>query len=1795
MPQSPELAGGEGFTFEGDVAAFYLTALLAEAYAPGIDDRSVVRVSVQQRDLGEPLDDVIVDFEDAAKNLARLSLQVKRSLTISKAKTNTDFREVIRDSWATLKQPDFRINVDRYGAAVGTIASIKERALKTLCDWARESLTAAHFDARFANGGNASIEVVKDDVIALLEETKGTPCTSEDVHQFLAHFVLIQFDFLREGATDPPDAINRIRDCLAPDDAVKAPLVWSRVVQLARVSAGKSGQFDRARLVRMVSSVARLRGATSLRPDLCKLMDLAKSYVNLIPDDVGGTRLGRISLLENLDAKLTTARVVQIRGLPGSGKSVVMRRAVQRALDRGPVLFLKAEQLEGTSWISYATPRGLSGAPLEQLLAEIGAAGTPILFIDAIDRIEKEHQPVILDIIRAIVESPLLDNWRVVVSLRDTGIGVLRNWLGDFLDVLKVETLGVDQLNDEEAETLAKAKPHLRPLLFGSAQVQEIVRRPFFAKVLNQNYVADPSASAFAPQSEVNLIENWWRRGGYNETGQSAIERQRALLDLASVRARQLSQPIGLSQLPSVAHIDDLRSDGILQNAREGISVRFAHDIFFEWAFFHVLAERGGQWMEEIKTCGEPPAVARVVELVSQWEYAQGKDWQACLAQTEGSDVRSQWLRAWLVGPLGTAGFEVDEDQFATAVFADDFRLFRKVLVWFQAEKTSPNSNILAGAFPQEQRQRFADLLGWPSDFAAWRRLIDFILQRISDIPQMLYPEIVAIFEVWQNALADLRNPTSQALLQQCATWLAAIDAISTADGPDENSAYWEKVPGLGDLRKLLGRLLLRSSRADPTFAADYLQRVISSERIREDAFQDIIAYSPVLAKSLPQLIVELSLAFLREELPDEQVAREEQELRDAAEWRKAVLAKPEAERTRREQMALSGGFFLRTVGDFDDPDWERLSIHDDHRSFWPPSPLREPFHSLFQSSPEEALRLLRALCNHAMTAWRQLHRHSRGRKGSPIPLELTFPWSTQSFWGTDVEYLWFRSMGAPKAIGCGFMALEEWCFAELARGRPVDELIQKIVEGNACIAILGTASMLALHTETVSETTFPLFTSQRLLAADHNRWAQDHSPTVGLMGFTSRTDKPHIEAIQAANARPVRKTQLSWMVPGFVFATGPISDRAREAIFNFKNDLPYQYEEHRNNPSARGHLIGQALEYAELADPKNYQAYRTKENPDQIALVHVSPSAAKPENVARVEEASKYLRQASLWTWASKSFDEGAIKGTHAIDDAIAIAKEADSGDLFMRPKDENEAEDLPMRRGAVAATAAIVLNFREGRAREDLEWARDVLGRAIRLPEKRDVMWSPGSVIPWHPAIFVARGLAADLREGTAARDVARDLLGLIAHPLEVVSLAALEEACKLWPKDPKLTWAALILAFSLCHVPPHPRSQLRQHGEPLHSSSEARAAIEEALAFYENGSEWAPLPLPPPAWVKIQSGKGRPGRHSYEDYDIDDVTDATEVWGEPGVFWHSKQAANILQRVPFDAVLSSSARNALLDFLAGVLDWTNQKNAPPWVKPGRRDRSATRIFEWTQTLGSRLGWAAGLLPLSDFRARFLDPILALKGDNCWALLSPFASTYVAAYMYDALVVPADAVATLDLCLERLLQDSAFKRDADRSGEFSGFDQPRIVQTLMFVSVERADLAARYVNGDWSEVSRILPLIDRFIRAGGWTASVMDPFLTFCERARTHYPADAFADQVLTILGDGRGNLKGWHGTFIPARIAELVQHFAHRDTPMNSALAQKFLRILDMLVDMGDRRSAALQLGGVFREIRLSSRPV
>ena len=74
---------------------------------------------------------------------------------------------------------------------------------------------------------------------------------------------------------------------------------------------------------------------------------------------------------------------------------------------------------------------------------------------------------------------------------------------------------------------------------------------------------------------------------------------------------------------------------------------------------------------------------------------------------------------------------------------------------------------------------------------------------------------------------------------------------------------------------------------------------------------------------------------------------------------------------------------------------------------------------------------------------------------------------------------------------------------------------------------------------------------------------------------------------------------------------------------------------------------------------------------------------------ISRVHESCdcsvREMRVSAAWTWAAKTFEENTLNDTYTGKDAIALAKESDSSDLFCQSLDENRDELLGMRRGAV------------------------------------------------------------------------------------------------------------------------------------------------------------------------------------------------------------------------------------------------------------------------------------------------------------------------------------------------------------------------------------------------------------------------------------------------------------------------------------------------------------------------------
>jgi hypothetical protein len=1757
MNQSPEISGGAGFSFEDATVAIYLAALLGEESALGLLGRIVVRVAVQQVAFGEPLDDLIVDGVGVDESRARLSLQVKRAVRISAAKTNTDFREIVSRAFATIRRPDFREDRDRVGAIVGTIADGPRRALIEVCEWARQSTDAETFLARFKVKGVAGPErraVLKAFQKIMSETTNGV--ADSDAFRLLRHFVLIHLDLLHEGAADEATAIERLRLRLHDSDVHRAGDLWTRLLTIARAGAGRSAEFSRASLVRDLHGAFRLAGAPSLAATLERIDEEAKLSLATIPSDIAGIEIERSTLDDAITAALEKRRFVQLIGLPGTGKSAALRGFAESTANRRPALVLKSDRLTGPSWAAYAHSIGLAVAPIETLLTEIAATGSAILFIDGIDRVEVANRGILSDLIGTILTCSLLTNWKIVATSRDNGIEPLRTWLpAALLDEDGIASIEVKPFDDAEARELAAAEPALRPLLFGDARVRDIARRPFFASVLAR--ALPNTIPETAPRSEIELIEAWWQRGGYDSQDSQASHRQRTLIALAKAGAMTFGRRMRLDGIDLDA-LAALKRDGIVRDVSAGHTVQFAHDILFEWSFLHRLIDCEDEWIDAIRSAGEPPVLGRSVELLSQSVFLTFGKWEETLHRLESAPVRPQWLRSWLIGPFGDPAFLDKADNFTEAILAEDGKRLRKLVIWFQAEKTRANPRVLdrsfgSSEFGRAEIIRMADALAWPSDVGSWDRFCRWVLGIINRCPIEAVPDILSVFGVWQNMLAEYPNGVSSAIVAVVRSWLEDIEDRQHAERLRFDDGVW-KVLTRGEQSELedrLRNLLLRSARVETERVRRYIERIRSREHLRHHAYGKILPWMPTLATHHARDVIGLSLAELIDDLPA------------------TIAARPDDHRL------LSRNFSAL--------DWHELAIRDASGEFFPASPLREPFASLFQTSPAGALTFVRDLTNHAIMAWRQLH-GLNPTQGTPVPLTLEFPWGQQTFWGDARVYVWPRGHWAPPPVLSSLMALGNWAFEEVQRGRSVDEVIRDVLAGHNSCAVLSIAAALTLESKHVSEVTLPLVTSQRLWHWDITRCVSEGEFGANLIGFMKPSDLPHAEAVRAANNRLSRRIQIRYLTPLFVLSANlHLREAAQAAIQAFRGAPTFDYEEEKSDPERLAHLTRTAEIWSELGKHENYTATPAPDGSGTLIQLE-SPTASDPDVVEATQRSARMGEQFTLLSWISDSLEARQVSAKLPIENAITHAKALDRQDLYDTP--HNTDSTLDFDQSVVAGVAAVIARYAENPSLADIEWSVHILFRAYRTTERRNKVWFSGSALIHHPCLYSTFGLAGLIQRGIQTREAQAALLALAGHPLEKVSEAALDACLSLWDLDAEFAWIALRLAIRL---------SIGSVDQPIsaygydHTTQPSRIAmaLDTALAELARDNATTALPGLPAPWVFAppKHRDGWPVRRK----GVDDKP----IWRDPDEFLRWDFLPKILGKIPVDAVMNDPLRGpAFLSFSHELLNWTLERLNPSWEteKPRRRERNSSEIPELRSALFRMLAQMALHLEPDVVEQQIFWPVFALNDELAASLIHPFVNWISTAGVLDAKEICPRTIVLLQSCLQRLLLDRAWDSARYNEGQLYGFDLPYLLRSFFFVSVEFAGGAARFANGDWREVEAILPIVDPFVRQVGDVADVMSVFLTLCERAVEHYPAATFVDQMLTVLGRHERTPVGWRNTTIPARIAGLVHAFAEGVQPLPMLLTQGMLRILDRLVDMGDRRSAALQTSEIFKNVRV-----
>lgn len=1719
-------------------------------------------MAVQQDRQGEALDDLIIDAEEAGEP-SRLSLQVKSAFAISAA--DSDFKAIIKASLATRRKSEFRVGKDRYGFIVGEVAVGRFGHLAEILRFAEASPSSGDFVARFRQGGEAS-----RDVILLRGELRPLIGGDDDAeHDFYRHFVGYRFDNLAPGGDAYVQLANRLGEIVSQDGVAATEILCRHV----RLGEGKAQVWTRNSLLSGPKPGLSFKTSPNYRADVAALESLARNSCVEIRADIAGLSIVRAALVERAEAETQAHSFANISGLPGCGKSVVLRRCVERALEKGPVLFLASDRLEGASWRSFARSQGLQHLDAEAILGEIGATGSATLFIDGIDRISPSHRGIIADLLNAIERDPALSHWRVLATSRDQGLEVLRSWISSSLYAhTGIGNVDVGALSDEEAKALGEKHPALKPLLFGADAVQEIARRPFFAAVIADQAVAMALDTTPPPQTEAELIDAWWRAGGYNLKPTAADGRQRALLELAEAGAATLGKGIHRRSISSetATQLEGLRRDKIVDVVVEGSRYKFSHDIFFEWSFFRLLIDEGEAWPGALTKAGEPPLLARIVGLLAQSEYEKAGSWAAGYAALSALPLRPQWRRSWLLGPASSTKFKMNAQELDALLDANDHALLEKFLVWFQAERTIPSPIVLqhaSGDIDSDILVRAADMLGWPSDVAQWQRALSWIFDRSATLPAKVLPHVVELFSVWQNMCSGFRNGISGKIITICDSWLTEIEGGQTPRWKDVKDDTRSAVASH------LRSIILKAATSYPEPASRALDRVLARERRSGHLLTAVFALTPILGTVFPEKLAELVRVEVIEELPKDKKERKERADQAQYEWIKAIREKPEAERTPNEQRALEHRGMFIAHGE-DRYELDDVGIDRHHSSFYPAAAGHEPFDTLFKVAPAVALKLVRDLSNHANRGWLQVHELRRRNHGTPLPLVVEFPWGKQTFWGDQRTYGWYIGQLGPQSLESAWLAQTHWAHTQLESGADIDALIQQVTEGHENVAALGLAVSLAVEHNQRSPGVRALLAAQRLWVMDLNRQVQEAGRGLVLMGIDPRDQMTAKQraADDYLMSRSYRERSLKDI--SYLYALSN-DEQERESfvqqLARFPDELPYAYAEEVGDADFEASAKERATAWVEFARKENYGLVRTEANTEQAQLVYRDPTPKTPERQQQIDQSQNALRDFTVVAWASKSLSERAIQSNVALAAAIEFARFRDQPGLFQSVAEAGSG----MTQACVASVAAMI--FRFGGSEADRDWAWAVVERLALIKDDRGDERHGRN--PADPRPFYIAALYDDLRGDEPRETSMPRMFAMAADDNANISQMAMGGLLDPYAMPEFISWNAGILATELFST--HVGSYDDREEARAKAVEHKRQALDRALARLAQPGVFADLVTPPPAWVEVTEHEKRRRRRSGLD----------AGWTHPGFDFDPQAAGPTVRTFPIEKWAENPAlRSQVIAYVRSLVRWTSERMFPPFAEDGKDGNS--RLFEWISELARLVARVVVLLPADEAWEQFVQPIAKHRHRDVLQFIGNLTESITCRFIYDAATIPPNAKEILTALMRRMLLEPDLSPTSWRPGERIDRHLGDMLKSFLLVSVKDAPGAARFANGDWKDLRQMLPLIEELILAIGWIDLAMDKFLTMCLRAGEHVPIELFTRLVGVSMESGAFRLERWNAAGIPAQIAGVVQRLADAKHPLPVGDARSLLILLDRLVDIGDRRAAALEQSEHFRNIQLPS---
>lgn len=1347
-------------------------------------------VELQRAAEGFPLDDVIVHAHDLSGNAGILEIQVKRSINF--APSDDVFKSVVAQVAKAARKPDFWGAKHELAVATARTSRKIDGAYQDVLTWARQIQTAQVFADRIAREGSASEDMrTFVNVFRSHLQEFGFPHDDETVWKLLRRVQILIFDYTATGSASEALARERAARALHPSEAARGGELWEALTNLALNIAASGGDRTRETL-RNDINLQGFKWAAEPRHllALAALAENGAAALADIRDQINGVSIGRPERVAEVHASLELGRYVEIRGDAGVGKSGILKHFATQAQIATGIIVLKPGRTARRGWTALRDEIGFDGSARE-LLSELSADGTGLLFIDNLDQFTAEERATVNDLIRAAATVPGFSV--VATARRDFEVDEV-GWLAqDGLSQLgRAPPVVINELDDTEVSEMAAAAPALAALLASSHPARDVTRNLFRLARL-----ASRSPDAPLLRTETDMAGDWWDTADGPSMGRR--ERQRVLRHLAE-QALSAVAVFDVSTLPSepVDSLIDLETLREYGNDRVG----FRHDVLREWAVAKFIELDSG-YIDRLPLDKPAPAyLARSVELYARSLIERGDDdfgWSSLLGTLSQSGVHGTWRRAVL---LALVRSEAAARALATAqarLLADNGVLLNELIRTTTAVDAQAARDVFVGSdIDLEALGSFVVPTG-PS----WSRLIHWVLGLGDAVPAGSLPDVVDLFSKWSMSTFG-SDPLTPRLLSRLHRWLTAIEGTQDVRGCGRTSPLFEgHLPSdqVSSLEIELRRGFVMFARRVPKLAADYL-RAAKFRRMPDHVIHELQKFRGTLAYAAPDELADLFEAAL-------------------------IPASQTESRGRYSRRSTRDRVFT----DFDS-------------QYLPVSPAQGPFYDLLTAAPNTGNRLIRRLLDHAIAS------QTRDYTGHVGSIEIALPQGPRRFTSLHT-FLWPREQHSSLyAVSSGLMALEAWAHRRIEAGEAIWEVVADILgEGDAPAAyLLIVVDVLLSHWPASKEAAIPFVACPRLLVMDRERQVLErieHPDLFGLKGI--EREPPGLVSAKSLSERPSRNSTLCDLLKHYTFDENPEHrDRLVALLQEARAKLPVP------GPDANlGNPEFMVLHALNQLDQANWSPaeYRLDDGRKVKAQQYVPPQS-EAEHLAPFQlEAEQRRIEIEMQLASAKVLESPGLIAPDAIDAMVdwAMARPVAGPDQ----ENENGRELAWALRETMMNIAVIAMRDGDevGR-RKSREWAHRVF--ADRLAEPIDRMAGPSDRLQYNALALSFAGLAFSLRDRADEGDIRR-LLEIASHDSSAASPGLKASAVAIAQIDDRLLKSVLrcgLRARVYCHPNWEPEDDETQKAE---LRREIDAGIDEELDWVAGrGPEpgWPELPMQDPS---------------------------------------------------------------------------------------------------------------------------------------------------------------------------------------------------------------------------------------------------------------------------------------------------------------------------------------------------------